>query len=68
MPNATWKKLMGVTQQKPVKQKINYPFTMAFVNGYCIGRADGIKSFTDFPTSDILNVIHRNGKTTVIKK
>ncbi len=69
MKNSIWKQLTSVNKYTKSKPKKEYPFTAAFSeDGCCIGISAGIKSFTDFPLADILNVVHRNGKVTVINK
>ena len=55
------------------------PFTFAFnviqneageiIDLAVIGKQSGIRTFVDFPDeANILNVCHKNGRTTVIKK
>lgn len=67
--NDIWKKLAGLESHKVKKRKKVYPHTYAFNDAYeCIGESDGVGKLADFPGATILNICHRNGKTTIILK
>lgn len=67
----------GEAKEKAVRRdKRQKPYTAAFnierkdgeiVNIETIGYADGIKTLADFPGANVLNIVHKNNKTTVVK-
>ena len=64
--NKIWRQLTG--QTKP-KKKV-YPMTYAFDSkGECLYIKEGKHSISDFNDERItlLNIVHRNGKTTIVK-
>jgi len=69
MPNLIWNRIAGGSGPVPKKGKRIYPYTAAFCkDNFCIGIARGIKTFSDFPAADFLNIIYRNGKTKIVRK
>ena len=64
--NTIFKKLSNGIKSN-AKTKKEYPYTLAFDKDYrCIGIMNGMKSLEDFPNAILLNIIHKNGKTTTI--
>lgn len=65
--NKLFRKLTSLSV-KPERVKKQWPQTYAFNDlGECVGTCNGVGKLSEFKGATLLNIVHRNGRTTVIK-